>query len=66
MPADNEWVSARMMDDAIAFALENERANDWCRRMAMVFRAKGYLTHKQALVLLEIKAGWLRHRKWRR
>lgn len=60
--SQNEWVTPKMIDEAIDFAEANIRSIDFCRRMLLVFRVKGYLTDKQVLALLRIKAGILRSR----
>jgi hypothetical protein len=58
----NEYVTPKMVDEALDFAELNKRSIDFCRRMLLVFRVKGQLTDNQVLALLRIKAGILRSR----
>ena len=62
----NEWVTPKMVDQALDFAELHWRTNKFCHTMLKVFRVKGYLTDKQVLKLLEIKAGFYRARSQRR
>ena len=56
----NDWVTPRMVDEALDFAEEQRRTNKFCRTMLLTFRARGNLSDKQVLKLLEIKAGYRR------
>lgn len=59
MPTRGEWCTQRMFDDAVDFAHLHQHI-PFCRKMVLVFRAKGRLTDGQALALLRIKAGFRR------
>lgn len=56
----NDWVTPKMVDQALDFAELHQRTNKFCRAMFLTFRAKGNLSDKQVLKLLEIKAGYRR------
>ena len=58
----NEHVTNEMVDAALDFANLHWKTNKFCRAMLLTFRAKGNLSDKQVLKLLEIKAGFLRSR----
>lgn len=56
---NGEWCTPSMFDDAVEFAQQHQHL-PFCRKMVIVFRVKGRLTHGQALALLRIKAGFRR------
>lgn len=56
----HDWVTPKMVDEALDFAELHWRTIPFCDAMLKVFRVKGNLTDKQVFALLRIKAGYLR------